>query len=142
MLPNMADLIVIIHKALHGGKVVEPHDSREFHLLVAWTPQQVDVAEPRDPHRLNSGITWALTIDSYASAFCGVVHPRQIRQITVGLSISFLFSPCEDRRLPYLGKIAVQQPARPRDPRPRAGAGEANYPVWLACDGNFEQFEP
>src|SRR5215467_8055718 len=50
---NMAHLIVVAHKTPHSGEVVKPHDSRELDLLVAGTPQQVDVAEPLDPQCLN-----------------------------------------------------------------------------------------
>jgi hypothetical protein len=80
---NVAHLIVVAHKTPHGGKVVKPHDGRELNLLVGGTPQQVDVAEPSIRSASIPGITSALTTDSYASAFCGVVHPRQIRQIMV-----------------------------------------------------------
>src|SRR5260370_23171417 len=38
------------------------------------------------------GITSVLTTDSYASAFCGVVHPRQIRQIMVSSDLLLVFS--------------------------------------------------
>src|SRR5215467_14580926 len=50
---NMAHFIVVAHKTSHGGEVVKPHHSRELDLLVAGTPQQVDVAEPLDPQCLN-----------------------------------------------------------------------------------------
>src|SRR4051794_35697975 len=52
---NMADAVVLAHEGLDRVEAVEPHQGLELDLIAKLALHQVDVAEARDPPRLNAG---------------------------------------------------------------------------------------